>query len=324
MKIAITGATGYIGSVLTPLLLEAGHELRLLARRQQFSREGITFVYGTLLDEAAIGQLVSGADAVIHLAAMISVSDRPDGTMFHVNTTGTRILAAAAKAAGVKRFLHLSSVTAYNQYPYDTPLDEYRGPSDALQYGYDHSKAVSQAIALEYNGNGMEVLALAPTAVIGPYDRQPSLIGKAVINIYRGRIPALFPGGVDFVDVRDVTDAIIQALTKGKGGEAYLLSGCWLSLTELSEQIGKAKGKKISLPVLPLWFITGILPLVRGWSLITGGPPYYTRQSIYNLIRSNKKICNSKARNDLRFNPRPISVTIEDTIDWFRQTGKIK
>jgi dihydroflavonol-4-reductase len=326
MRIAITGASGYIGSVLTPLLLSRGHQLRLLTRKQPPAHipDGVEYVYGHLLDNESLQQLVAAADVVIHLAAMISVDDKPDENLFLVNTSGTRLLAAAALQAGVKRFIHLSSVTAYNQAPFDKPMDESRAPATDVQHSYDHSKAVSQAIALEYNGNGMEVIVLAPTAVMGPYDQQPSLIGKAVVNIYNGKIPALFPGGVDFVDVRDVAGAIINALSGGIPGKVYLLSGQWTSLVTLSKETGRIKGKRISLPVVPLWLVFSMLPLVRMLAALRGGPPFYTRQSVYNLIYSNKKIDHSRAAAALNFQPRPFTETLQDTIEWFKQTGAIK
>lgn len=326
MRIAITGASGYIGTVLTPLLLSNGHTLKVFTRKPlpDTSPDGVTFVYGNLLDNDSLQNLVEGADVVIHLAAMISVNDAPDETLFRVNTGGTRLLAAAALEAGVKRFIHLSSVTAYSQAPYDEPMDETRPPANDQQHSYDHSKAVSQAIALEYNGNGMEVIVLAPTAVMGPYDQQPSLIGKAVVNIYNRKIPALFPGGVDFVDVRDVAGAIVSAMSSGTPGKAYLLSGEWASLVTLSREIGRIKGKRISLPVVPLWLVFSLLPLVRMLARLRGGAPFYTRQSVYNLIYSNKKINHSQARAELKFRPRAFTATLQDTIDWFKKTGAIR
>jgi len=325
MRIAITGASGYIGQVLVPLLLSDGHALRLLTRRTPpaLSAE-LTFVQGHLLDEDALRELVAGADAVIHLAAMISVDDRPDETLFRTNTGGTRLLVEAAQQAGVKRFIHLSSVTAYNQAPYDEPMKESRPPVATTRYGYDYSKAVSQAIALAHNGNGMEVIVLAPTAVMGPFDRSPSLIGKAIVNMYKGKIPALFPGGVDFVDVRDVAAAIVSALHRGTPGTAYLLSGEWASLVTLHKEVSRIKGRPVTLRVVPLWLVFSVLPLVRMLAALSGGPPFYTRQSVYNLIYSNKKIDHSKATAELDFRPRPFLETLRDTIDWFRQTGAIK
>jgi dihydroflavonol-4-reductase len=252
-----------------------------------------------------------------------------------VNTEGTRSVADAALQAGVRRFIHISSVTAFRQAPYDERMDESRElllldrgsdhyrVSDHYRFSYDYSKAVSQAIALEYTCSGMEVIVLAPTAVIGPYDEKPSLMGKAVIKLYTGKIPALLPGGVDFVDVRDVVGAIAAALTRGTPGKAYLLSGEWVSLAAFSRGIGLIRGKKISLPVLPLWLAFVMLPVLRLWAGITVTPPLYTRMSVDNLIHSNKKIDHSLANTELQFTPRPFAATLRDTIDWFKQKGAI-
>ncbi len=323
MKIAITGASGFIGKVLLPLLSAQGHSLRLLNRGPVpvNNRENIMYIHGDLLQENSIRQLVDGSDIVIHLAAMISMTDKADTDAFRVNTEGTRLLLVAAQQAGVRRFIHLSSVTAFELAPYDQPMDESRGPAIAKPNSYDASKVIAQAAALACNNSNFEVIVLAPTAVMGPFDQRPSLLGKAIINMYKGNLPALFPGGVDFVDVRDVAAAVVSALTGGQPGTTYLLSGEWLSLKNLNAQIAEINVQKNKIPVLPLWLVLGLLPLVRLWAKITSGPPYYTRQAVYQLIRSNKRIDHSKATAALNFKPRPFAETIRDEIEWFRQNG---
>jgi dihydroflavonol-4-reductase len=332
MKIAITGASGHIGSALVPLLLSAGHTLRLLTRDpplktgadKNTDTDKVEFIAGDLLNKESLQLLVTGADAVIHLAAMISVDDRQDEHLFRVNTTGTRLLAEAALRSDVQRFVHISSVTAFRQAPYNQRMDESREWLRTARYSYDYSKVVSQAIALQYAEYGLEVLVLAPTAVIGPHDEKPSLLGKAIVKLYAGKIPALLPGGVDFVDVRDVAAAIIAALTGGTPGKVYLLSGEWVSLANLSRRIGLIRGKKISLPIVPVWLVFLMLPAVKLWSRITGTAPLYTRMSVDNLIHSNKKIDHSLATAELQFTPRPFAATLRDTIDWFKQKGAIQ
>jgi dihydroflavonol-4-reductase len=334
VKIAVTGATGFIGSVLVPLLQDAGHQLRLLTRDQlppkntqayaddaDINDQSTEWIRGDMLNKETLQHLVAGADTVIHLAAMISMKNGPDEKLIRVNVTGTQDLAEAAKAAGVKRFIHVSSAAAYEQAPCDQPLDENKKLVESRKYSYPYSKAVSQQIALEYNDSQMAVLVLAPTAVLGPYDHEPSLLGAGILKFYRGSIPAVFPGGVDMVDVRDVAGAIASALFHGTPGSTYLLSGHFATLSRVNQLVCDIKGKTKTLPVLPLWPILAALPILHAWSTVIGASALYTRQSVDNLLYSNRKIDHAKARRELGYHPRPLSETIRDTIAWFKKKG---
>lgn len=324
MTIAITGASGYLGQVLTPLLAAGGHSLRLLVRSPLPADIPSTqLISGDLLCRESLEALVQGAEAVIHMGAVISIQDKPDAHALAVNVDGTRYLLEASLNAGVRRFIQVSSVAAFNQAPIDQPMREDRRTAASEQHTYDYSKSISQQMALSYNQRGMEVIALAPSALFGPFDTKPSLIGKAIISMCKGRVPALLPGGVDFVDVRDVAAAIVASLERGEPGSVYLLSGKWVSLEDFAKEVGIARGKKLSLPVLPLWLICGSLPFVKALGSLTGAPPYYTRQAIRNLVCSNRKIDSSRARAELQFEPRPFQETLKDTIAWFRQTGML-
>jgi dihydroflavonol-4-reductase len=352
VKIAVTGASGFIGTVLVPLLQDAGHELRLLTRDAQkdssytqwtagnaqwtpgdtqgyaadadIDFQTTEWIRGDMLNKERLQQLVAGADAVIHLAAMISMKDGSDEKLIEVNVTGTRLLAEAAKEAGVERFIHVSSAAAYEQAPYDQPLDENKKLVQSAKYSYPYSKAVSQQVALEYNNTRMAVLVLAPTAVLGPYDHEPSLLGGGILKFYRGSIPAVFSGGVDMVDVRDVAGAIASALFHGTPGSTYLLSGHFATLSQVNQLVCDVKGKTKKLPVLPLWPILAALPVLHAWSTVVGASALYTRQSVDNLLYSNRKIDHAKARRELGYHPRPLSETIRDTISWFKKRGDIR
>ncbi len=275
-------------------------------------------------DKESLRRLAAGVDAVIHLAAMISMNDSPDETLIEVNVTGTRLLAEAAQEAGVKRFIHVSSAAAYEQAPYDQPLNENKELVKDTKYSYPHSKAISQQVALEYNNARLTVLVLAPTAVLGPYDHEPSLLGGGILKLYRGSIPAVFPGGIDMVDVRDVAGAIASALFHGSPGNTYLLSGHYATLSQLNELVSGIKGKKKSLPVVPLWPILLALPVMNAWTKVVGASVLYTRQSVDNLLYSNQKIDHAKARRELGFHPRPLAETIRDTIGWFKKNSVIR
>ncbi len=324
MTIAVTGSSGFVGSVLVPQLLAAGHRLKLLSRtKDQDVPVNVEFVYGDLLNKESLETLVNDADAVIHLAAVISIKDGNDRHAFDTNVLGTKYLLEAARSANVRKFIHLSSVLAFNQRPYNEQMDETREASDASLKNYDLSKAISQQTALDYNDENFKVIALAPSAIFGPGDNKPSLIGNAIINMYSRKIPALFTGGIDYVDVRDVVQAIINALMLGAEGKVYLLSGEWIGLKELAAKIGAITGRKILLPIVPLRLIFFSLPLIKLWSVITGQLDYFTKQSVYNLIYSNKKISHSLAEKELNFHPRSFDESLKDTIDWFKENDFI-
>lgn len=324
MNIAVTGSSGFVGQVLCRELLANGHCLRLLVHSRQPSNptnDRVRYVQGDLSDKRSLETLVPGVEVVIHLAAKLSAIDEHDPVLFHTNTAGTQYLLDAAKEAGVKQFIYLSSVNAYVARPTDESMDESRQLRTSGVPGYDLSKAIAQSMVLEANSPAMATIVLAPTAIIGPYDQQPSPLGQAIIKIYNGKIPALFPGGVDFVDVRDVVKAIVNTLSMGKAGKAYLLGGKWESLKYLTKKISLVKGKPISIPVLPAWLLLFLLPFIGMWAKITKHSPLYTKYAVDNLLYSNRQIDYSLAMADLQYHPRPLAETIQDTIAWFKTSG---
>jgi dihydroflavonol-4-reductase len=212
----------------------------------------------------------------------------------------------------------------FRQAPYDEVLDEGRAYAGAAPYDYERSKRFSHELALSYNAPGFEVIALAPTAVIGPYDYRPSRIGETVINLYRGRIPAIFSGGIDFVDVRDVAEAIVAALTHGSPGGVYLLSGGWHSLASLRDAVALVAGRRIKVPVLPVWLVRAAVPFVRVITRLTGRLGYFNRAAIDKVTFSNRRVDSSRARADLGFDARPFDTTVRDTVQWFREQGVLR
>jgi dihydroflavonol-4-reductase len=181
------------------------------------------------------------------------------------------------------------------------------------------SKASGERAVNEAINNGLDAVILSPTAIIGPADPEPSLTGKAIVDLYNHKIPSLVPGGYDWVDVRDVVSAAIVAMEKGRKGEKYLLSGHWHSLKELSAILQEQAGKKIVDTILPFWVARVGLPFISLYSILTRQEPLYTRDSLTIIHDGNRMINNSKARKELNFNPRSFSVTIRDMLLWFKE-----
>ena len=321
MKIGVTGATGHIGNNLVRRLVEEGHQVRIFVHKKPgiFDSLPLDIVYGDMLDEGTVKDFVEGLDAVYHLAARIFIDGRHSMEYFRQNVEGTRIILDVAKGTGIKRFVYFSSIHAYDSRPLDQPLDESRPLAVHDRYLYNRSKALSQQMVLEASGEGLNALVLNPTAVIGPNDYKPSLLGQAVIRLAKGKLPALIPGGYDWVDVRDVAEAALRALSMGNTGEAYLISGHWHSLSDLYEEIRKKLSVKKQLYVLPAWLARIGVPFLGIWSALAGQEPLYTQGSITFLKHSNRLIKHEKATRDLDYHPRTFESTVADTLDWFRQ-----
>ncbi len=321
--IAITGTSGHLASAVIPMLLNKGYRLRVLVFKQE-PKSDITLletVMGSLSDLDSLNRLVRGCEVVIHCAARISLNSNKDTSVYETNVNGTRNVFNAAREAGVKRFIHLSSIHAYNHTTVDGSLNEESEFCSRNAPQYDQSKRDAQQFVLQNASDQMEVVVLNPTAVIGPFDSKPSLIGKAIIDIYNRKIPMLIEGGFDFCDVRDVASAIVNAIDKGRNGQSYLLPGKWHSLADLKKIILDIKGDKRRVLVLPAW--TGYLglPFILLLAALRRQEPVYTKESIYTMTHGNKKISSLKAELELDYICRPLKETISDSISWFKQAG---
>lgn len=245
MKVAVTGACGHIGNNLCKELLVQGFEIKaLLLECEELNGPGIEVVRGNLLDKASLLELCKGVDYVFHLAAIISIDKKDKELVYQTNVTGTQNVVDACKAENVKRLVHFSTIHTYNPHPLNEPLDETRSQLSHTDMMYEQSKLESEQIIKKAVSEGLDALTIHPTAVFGPNDYKPSLLGQALIKIYNNDIPMLVPGGYDWVDVRDIVNGSIAACLKGKKGDDYILSGKWISLKELSATIGKITNRK--------------------------------------------------------------------------------
>ena len=151
MKVAVTGGTGFVGSHFIDVALAAGHEVRALTRRPQPDREGVTWVDGSLSDRDSLRELVDACDAMVHIAGILNARDR--AAFDAGNVAGTLNVLAASTAAGIHRFVHVSSLAA-------------REPKLSM---YGASKAKAEELV---ERSGLDWAMVRPPAVYGPGDRE--------------------------------------------------------------------------------------------------------------------------------------------------------
>lgn len=228
--IAITGGTGFVGSRLIALAIEAGHVVRALTRREQAERAHLEWVGGDLGDTVALARLCDGADAVIHVAGVVNAPSR-DG--FAVgNIHGTRNMLAAAEGAGVRRFVHVSSLAAREP-----------GMSD---YGW--SKAEAERLVEE---SLLDTAMVRPPAIYGPGDMEMLELFK----LAKRGIALLPPGGrLSVIEVGDLGRLLLALATTGNHSRGYDCDdgrdNGW-SHKEFAQAIGTATGKRVAALALP-------------------------------------------------------------------------
>ena len=231
--LAITGATGFVGSALLDAALAEGHQVRALARREQAPRAGVEWVRGDLGDTGALAALVAGADAVVHVAGL---TNTPDPAQFEIaNVTGTAHVIAAMAEAGVRRLVLVSSLAA-------------REPKLSA---YGASKARAETLV---EASGLDWTIVRPPGVYGPRDVD-------YLEMFRtakwGFVP-LPPGGASSIIHADDLARLLVTLAASNAAPTRKKiyepddgrEGGW-SHKELAAAIGRAMGRRVIAPHLP-------------------------------------------------------------------------
>ena len=321
--VAVTGANGLVGSNLIRLLLSKGYNVKALIHHHSNALKGldIEIIKGDILDKEVLTRLFSNTDIVFHAAAIISIGEFPYQTVYKTNVEGTKTVFSTAKKLGVKTLVHISSIHALQNPKPGIPCTENCRLTVDSSFSYEKTKALAQQWLQQQKGNGIKIVVLNPTAIVGPHDYKPSFIGELVSNILYKKLPAIINGGYNWVDVRDVAEAALSAAEKGVDGDNYIVGGYWLSLPDLISLMEQITGLRLLPPILPFWLARVGVPFLKLWSKITGNRPLYTHESLQIIRNSNKNIVSEKASKVLGYTARPTEQTLRDTLDWMRNNN---
>jgi len=325
--IVVTGATGHIGNVLVRELLARGERVRtiipLFEDTTPLDGLDVEKVEGDVRELDSLVQASRGADVVYHLAGIISILPGKTELLYQVNVMGTRNVVEACLKAHVRRLIYTSSIHAMAEPPHGTVIDETMpfAPDRAIgEYG--KSKAQASLGVLEGVEKGLDAVLVCPTGVIGPYDFKLSEMGQLFIDFARSKLNTYVDGAYDFVDVRDVVTGLILALEKGKSGESYILSGERITVAKLTSILEEVTGVKAPRFKIPMRLAKVMVIFTSLYYRLTNTKPRFTKDSLC-ILRSNSFISSEKASHLLGYSHRPIRETIVDTIQWFKETGRL-
>jgi dihydroflavonol-4-reductase len=313
-RAAVTGATGFLGRHVVSALRRVGAEVVALVRRHSAAAElaaaGIGHAVAPLDDPAALSDALSGCRWLFHVAGAVSFDDWE--ICREVNVDGTRRVLAAARAAGVRRVVHTSSVVAVGASRRPKPLDETHAWDLArFEVAYVTTKREAEAVALAGAGGDTEVVIVNPTCVVGPDDTTASEFGLLCRRFWRGSVPFVLSGGSNFADVRDVADGHLRAALAGRPGERYLLGGEDRRWRDFFTDLCRVAGRAIPRFPLPTPLAAAVAHLERGRARprLTVGQARLA--GLYFFADSGK------ARRELGYAPRPLRRTLADAYAWW-------
>ncbi|MEV6657612.1 NAD-dependent epimerase/dehydratase family protein [Nocardia fluminea] len=319
MKVAVTGAAGYLGTNLIPLLVERGHEVVAIDRAAPTTADpAVTWVEGDVLDPASMRAALAGTEVVYHLVALITLAEHND-LAWRVNTEGVRLTAEAALESGVRRFVHTSSIHAFDQYRAGGNIDETSSRSDDPGLPvYDRSKWSGELALRPVIERGLDAVIVNPTGVYGPVDFPDRLsrLNAIAAQAMRGRIPVMIGGGFDLVDVRDVAHGLILAGEKGRTGENYLLGGEMTTMIDFCRMAAARTGAKGPRFAIPAKALGAALPVLAPIGKLLGSDSL--SKAALGAVISAPVVDHGKAERELGYRPRPTTETVNDLVDFLR------
>lgn len=323
----ITGAAGHLGGVIIKKLSRLGCRVRglILPGEKGVAYNNVEYVTGDVTAPETLDPLFEGLDApetvLIHTAGIITIQEQVSPALRRVNVDGTKNIIAKCWQYGISRLVYVSSVHAI---PGSDKGGDIRETdvfnSEQVEGAYAKTKAIATKAVLNAGKEGLDVVVVHPSGIIGPYDNGSNHIVQLFKMYIKRKLPAIVRGGYDFVDVRDVAEGVIAAAEKGRSGECYILSNRYFSMQEMGEYMRKATGRKLRLPCLSLRFVSSFAPMFEFFGRISLKRPVFTKYSLKTLGFKGR-FSHDKATRELGYHPRDMKDTVADTMRYLKTAG---
>ena len=326
-KIAlVTGGNGFVGSHVVRALLARGDHVRVLLRekadRSALNGLDVELAIGDLRDAPSVERATKGCDEVYHVAADYRLWLTDPAPMYATNVEGTKNVIRAARAAGVKRIVHTSTVGALG-IPHggigreDTPVTLAQMPGH-----YKRSKFLAEQEALKAAREGAPVVIVNPSTPIGEYDYKPTPTGRIIVDFLNRRMPAYVDTGLNLVDAADCARGHLLAAERGRIGEKYILGGENLTLKEFLARLAALSGLSAPRVRIPYAVAFGFALSAEAVSrTITHRAPRASLTEV-RMARKHMFFDSSKARAELGYETGPVDEALRRAIEFFRSSSR--
>lgn len=327
----VTGAMGHVGNLTVKKLAQQGRLVRGLALKTDYSvhfdSDNVTIMRGDICDIQSLERLFQDSTSyditVIHAAGIVSIATKYDQKVYDVNVNGTKNIIKLCLKYHVKKLVYISSVHAIPEGKDNRLIQEITHFDPNQVKGlYAKTKAEATQLVLDSVKRGLDASVVHPSGIIGIGDYGKGHLTQLIIDYLNGGLRAGVNGKYDFVDVLDVVDGILSCAEMGKPGECYILSNQIFTVKELLDILYEVTGRRKIHHILPLWFAKMTAPLSEQYYKMRKQPPLYTAYSLYTL-GSNCNFSHNKATAILKYRPRDMRETLQNTVDWLIENKRV-
>ncbi|TXK36511.1 NAD-dependent epimerase/dehydratase family protein [Pontibacter qinzhouensis] len=311
MTVFVTGGSGLLGSYLISALLAQGHQVKALYRGQVPQLPGsekVNWLQGDILDPSLLQEVLQGVQYVFHCAGLVSYAPQDEELLKQVNVEGTATIVDACLEAGNIKLCHVSSIAAIGRSKTAPVLSEKNKWDQAEEHSaYASSKYFGELEVWRGVAEGLKAVVVNPSVVLGPADwnRSSTRLFKYVFD----EKPFYTIGSANFVDVRDVVEAMIKLTFSEISGERFILNAKQMEYKLFFEQVAYCFGKKApSRKVIPalaevVWRFEHVL------AKVTGRRPLITKDTA-RVSGKSHLFSNEKIRQAIAMEFRPLGETI--------------
>ncbi|MCC9168179.1 NAD-dependent epimerase/dehydratase family protein [Pontibacter harenae] len=309
----VTGGSGLIGSFLIAELLQQGYEVKALYRKQIPAIKGgenVNWIEGDILDPVLLRKELAGVEYVVHSAGLVSYAPQDSELLKQVNIEGTANIVDACLETGITKLCHVSSIGAVGR-PKGAKILTEENKWDAAEEhsAYASSKYLGELEVWRGVAEGLKAVVVNPSIILGPADWNRS---STQLFKYVFQERAFYTDGTaNFVDLRDVVEAIMQLTFSDISGERYILSGGQLSYKAFFDKVGLYFGKKAPGIKVPAAVAEVVWRFEYVRSLLTGKRPLITKDTARVSVKTHK-FSNEKVvkATGLKFR------SLDETIAW--------
>lgn len=329
----VTGANGFLGSHLVRTLIERGESVKALVRPgsnlsalEGYPRDRFKLAVGDIRVAQSVFAALSGCSRLYHTAANFKLWDADRSRLILPAIEGMRATLDAARSRKLEKIVVTSSAGVLGTTTGQESMDETHVFNLSDPEAYFAAKVAADEVVSEFVAAGLPIVSVLPATISGPGDWKPTPNGRLLLEYLKTPSTSHFPvsgGGINVVDVEDVANGHVLAMSRGRIGERYILGGENLSFSQLFETLCDLTG--LAEPTSPkskgLMQFAGRLFELH--ARLRGGQPRITYRMARDYVDSYCWVSSKKAESELGYTHRSARESLARSVRWFLANGYV-